>query len=395
MNVGCFNIYKYFLYCFQKKLGAIYTSFTFQPLASCRYGIEIVLRALVDNNNINQDSYVILPSYTCQVVENAVISAGCIPLYCDINSEDWSVSFDEYSRIIQDSNHRNKSIIAFIMQHTYGITPKDRDRIIKLSNINSIHVIEDIAHCSHLKNYYSTFLKDSTCIVGSFQASKSVSSFQGGFIGINKNNHLLNMKLIHILKSEKQHFSLRLLISQLLDSTLNTFGFPFNSFRKMRVLISFLYKGMSSYEKNFDRHLYIMDFLRRGKANLITLFFLNSALSKIKYINKRRASMTVLYDKYFKINSLITEQIKKGNVLLLWPISNKKINYKIIEKVNKRYISNWFNPIIFPNSSVINLSISNQFPKAESISKNDIRLHTLFSRKDFSDIKSVIDHHFK
>ena len=42
----------------------------------------------------------VLPAYTCQVVENAILASGCLPLYCDINEKDWSISFSEFNKLI-------------------------------------------------------------------------------------------------------------------------------------------------------------------------------------------------------------------------------------------------------------------------------------------------------
>ena len=58
------------------------------------------------------------------------------------------------------------------MQHTYGITPVDRTKIIKISESYNIDIIEDLAHCSHVFDYSSNIFNDNTAaIVGSFQSS--------------------------------------------------------------------------------------------------------------------------------------------------------------------------------------------------------------------------------
>jgi len=377
---------------FNKLLSPIYPFYNIYPIASCRYGIEIVLRSIIQQKKkVKSKLYVVLPAYTCQVVENAILASGCYPVYCDINEKDWSISFSEFNKLINKFKEQKKEIAAFIMQHTYGITPVDRAQIIKFSELNNIKIIEDLAHCSHVFEYSSNlFNKNTAALIGSFQSSKSISAFQGGMIGIKKNDKELNRIILSILSKEKQSFSVRLFLAQIIDTCLNLFDMPFSSAKKIRSLISFFYKGMSDYEKNFVYLSYKKDFYRRGKANFITILFINLALFNLKRINERRMKLCKIYADKLPINNIIKSQIFNGNILLLWPLINQNHKHIIKSNVNNKIISNWFSPIIFPNSSIINLNNKGIYPNAERLSSNIASLHTNISKFDEFKLKRVI-----
>lgn len=377
---------------FSRILSSIYPAYNLYPIASCRYGIEITLRSLIiRNKKKSKRNFVILPAFTCQVVENAILASGCIPLYCDINEKDWSISFSEFSKLINKFKDKKKEIAAFIMQHTYGITPVDRAKIIKISELYNIEIIEDLAHCSHTIEYSSNlFNKNTSALIGSFQSSKSISAFQGGMLGIKKNDKELNKIILSILAKEKQFFSLRLLFAQTMEAFLNLIGRPFSSAKKIRSLLSYFYKGMTFYEKKFVYLSYKKDFHRRGKANFLTILFINLALSNLKRINKRRMRLCKIYADKLPINKIIKSQISNGNILLLWPLINQKNKDIIRSNVHNKIISNWFSPIIFPNSSIINLNNNGIFPNAEKLSSNISSLYTNISKFDEYKLKRVI-----
>lgn len=385
------NFNKVLINNFKRNFSTIFSNHELIPISSCRYGIEILLRALViKEDKLNEKLYVILPAYTCQVVENAVLSSGCIPIYCDISKLDWSVSINTFSGVASKLILEKKNVIAFIMQHTFGITPKDRKKIIEFSSKNSIEVIEDIAHISPVEKYFCNLFKDKTSIVSSFQGSKSISSFQGGMLGISKIDNNLKNIVIKILKKEKQIFSIKLFLAQLIDLILNYLNYPYNSHKKIRSLVSYLYRGMNSYERNFKLNKYKSDFFRRGKANFFTLLFINLALLKKTKINKKRENINNFYNEKIPINNFIKNQVQKGNLLLLWPLISESNKTIFTNKLNKRLLSNWFEPFIFPNSSIVNFSEKGKYPVAEHLSFKCKNLYTLMTKKDQKILENII-----
>jgi dTDP-4-amino-4,6-dideoxygalactose transaminase len=83
---------------------------------------------------------VILPSNLCLSPANAVIYTGLIPIYCDINLDDFNLSIDNLERILKTE----REIRALILPHIYG-HPTDIDRVISLTEKYKVKLIEDAA----------------------------------------------------------------------------------------------------------------------------------------------------------------------------------------------------------------------------------------------------------
>ena len=165
-----------------------------------------------------------------------------------------------------------------------------------------LHIV--LTLLSIVQNYLIKF----SALIGSFQSNKSISAFKG-MLGIKKNDKALNKIVLSILSKEKQSFSLRLLIAQTIETFLNLIDRPFSSAKKIRSLISLFYKGMTFYEKKFLYIPYTKDFYRRGKANFLTILFINLALFNLKRINKRRMRLCEIYADKLPINKIIKSQI--------------------------------------------------------------------------------------
>jgi len=84
--------------------------------------------------NINEDDEVILPSYTCDALLQAVLYVRAEPIIVDINYEDGNIYFYNALRVISD---RTKAIIT---PHTFGFAADLNDFL----NLN-IPIIEDCA----------------------------------------------------------------------------------------------------------------------------------------------------------------------------------------------------------------------------------------------------------
>ena len=101
-------------------------------------------------------------------------------------------------------------------------------------------------------------------------------------------------------------------------------------------------------------------------------------------INHKRLELSIIYNSIFPINSIITNQISKGNPLLLWPIKDKKHSNIIKLKLQSRLISDWYSPMIFPNSSILKISDFANYPVAKRLSINCASLYTNISKEDQS-----------
>jgi len=150
--------------------------------------------------NIKKDDEVIINSYNCITVSNAVIQTWAKIIYSEI--EDKTLSFDLKS-LEENINSKTKAII---IQHTFWKRPLFYDEIISLAKSKNIIIIDDVAHS--LTNSY-WFLWD--FIVFSTWRDKVISSVNWWFLIINNSlyfdkietikNHLHKPKIWLILQN--------------------------------------------------------------------------------------------------------------------------------------------------------------------------------------------------
>ena len=159
----------------KKKLNSkhIYT------FASGRMGFYSILKTI----GIEKDDEVIIPSYTCVVVPNAIIYSGATPIYCDINQNDFNI---DISKIESSITPKTKVLYA---QHTFG-QMCDVEAICNLAKKYNLIVVEDTALALGAKignrfagtigdfGYYST------------DRSKVINTGLGGIVSVNNENYV-------------------------------------------------------------------------------------------------------------------------------------------------------------------------------------------------------------
>lgn len=109
------------------------TSFVY-TFASGRMGFYSILKVI----GIKAYDEVIIPSYTCVVVPNAVLYSGAKPIYCDINANDYNIDVSKIEALI---TLKTKVLYA---QHTFGQMCNVK-AIVELANKYNLIVIEDVA----------------------------------------------------------------------------------------------------------------------------------------------------------------------------------------------------------------------------------------------------------
>lgn len=140
--------------------------------------IYLVLKAL----NLEKKSEVILPSYVCSALLNAIYMANLIPILVDVNEVDFNISFEA----VEENISANTKVI--ILPHAYGM-PANISEFIKLRD-SGIFILEDCATAigSKINNQYVGTWGDAT--IFSFYASKFITCGTGGMI-VSKNEKLI------------------------------------------------------------------------------------------------------------------------------------------------------------------------------------------------------------
>jgi perosamine synthetase len=116
---------------------------------------------------------VIIQAYTCIVVPNAIIAAGGIPVYCDIDAHTLNI---DPQNITKKITKRTKAIIC---QHTFGI-PADTQSIQKICREHGLLFIEDCAHSIPVDRTSAPIGLHADVTIVSFGRDKALSGITGG-----------------------------------------------------------------------------------------------------------------------------------------------------------------------------------------------------------------------
>ena len=123
-------------------------------------------------------SKIIITSLTCYAVVQAVKSAGCVPVFADVNKETLHFGAKELKKALQGESN----VKAIIVQNNLGI-PVDIEEIEKVAKLYKLSIIEDLAHCAGVR--YADGREVGT--VGrvaalSFGKGKSIDAVSGGAV---------------------------------------------------------------------------------------------------------------------------------------------------------------------------------------------------------------------
>ena len=156
-----------------KPLESIFGKRTFLFTNNGRSSLYVILRAL----NLPKGSKIGVPLYSCTVVFDAIVNAGHIPCFIDIE-------LDNYTMDVQDLNEKIDDLSAVVVIHTYG-RPADMDKIKEVAGDKP--VIEDCAHSllSEYKNQLTGTLGDAAF----FSLSKYISAGEGGMVILNNTGY--------------------------------------------------------------------------------------------------------------------------------------------------------------------------------------------------------------
>jgi perosamine synthetase len=168
-------------------LKKIYGLTDFALLSSGRACIYLILSTLLPGE-------VILPSFICYTVPEAILMAGHKPKFLDIEENTLSISMDEIEKVISEKTR------AFIFCHPFGI-PGNISKVRDILKGRGITLIEDAAAA-----FGATYSGQSVGTLGdvgviSFNNGKPISLGSGGLLLIN--NKSLYEKVMLILRELK------------------------------------------------------------------------------------------------------------------------------------------------------------------------------------------------
>lgn len=152
-----------------ESLHHIFGDKTFLFTNTGRSSLYLILRAL----NLPKGSKIGVPLYSCTVVFDAILKAGHIPYFIDID-------LDNYTLDPEDLAEKIDGLSAVVVIHTFG-RPADMDRIKEVAG--DVSVIEDCAHS--LLSRCGEEQTGTISFASFFSFKKYLSMGEGGMIILN------------------------------------------------------------------------------------------------------------------------------------------------------------------------------------------------------------------
>ena len=130
---------------------------------------------------VKPGDYVIVPDWTFSATANAVLMAGAIPYFVDIDIKTWNIDVNLVEKVI---SKEGKKITAVIAVHALG-HPADMYKLRKICDKFNVLVIEDAAAAIGSKYYGKSVGQFGDLGVFSFNGNKTLTAGAGGMIVTN------------------------------------------------------------------------------------------------------------------------------------------------------------------------------------------------------------------
>src|SRR3989338_144038 len=134
---------------------------------------------------LKEGNLVAVPSFICRAVPRAIVAAGCIPFFIDIDDE-YGVDYNSLKKAI-----KTRKIKAAIIVYQYGKVPSNTKKIISLCRQNNIKVIEDAAVTGLYETSFGLTGTLGDVSIISFNIGKLITGLGGGALILKKLNTIV------------------------------------------------------------------------------------------------------------------------------------------------------------------------------------------------------------
>jgi dTDP-4-amino-4,6-dideoxygalactose transaminase len=273
---------------------------------------------------IEKDDEIIIQSYTCVSVPNAIIQAWWKPVYIDI---DETLNMD-YAKIKKNITEKTKAII---IQHTFW-NPANIEKIKKICEKNNIILIEDCAH-----SLWSQYEEQKVWTFWDFSIfstwrDKVISTVTWWFLVINNKDYF---DKVFEVRYSLDDISYKLAYKNILYNIIAFKSlFLYNIFKIWRVIMYLArkYEIIPEILTKAEKSYRYRDFNHKIPNCLAYLWI--SEIEKIDEYTKHRTKICKIYEKEFWKNYL--ELPKKEER------ENFKIDWIVIINTLENTINNWF-----------------------------------------------------
>lgn len=157
-----------------------------------REAINVALKI----SNLPKGSKVAVNGFTCFVVYQAIMNAGYVPVYIDIDKE--SLNLDV--RLFEEKIKKDGKIKALIIQNTLG-NPVDMISVKRICSLHKLILIEDLAHS--VGSFYPDGKEVGTegdFVALSFSQDKSIDAVSGGALIVRNQKYRQLLTKINLKK---------------------------------------------------------------------------------------------------------------------------------------------------------------------------------------------------
>jgi dTDP-4-amino-4,6-dideoxygalactose transaminase len=176
-----------FVQRFEKEVGRMHDASHCIAVSSGTMALDIAVRSL----NLQPYDEVITTPYTYSATATSILQSGAVPVFADIDANTWNLDPEAVRRACTE---RTKAIIIV----HFGGYPCDMDKYIQIARERNIVLIEDTAHAfgAQWKGRPIGSIGDIGCF--SFQASKNVTTGEGGAITTNNDEMASILYSLHM-----------------------------------------------------------------------------------------------------------------------------------------------------------------------------------------------------
>lgn len=358
------------------ELGRLFAGNTAIPFLSGRAALRILLASM----RFPERSEVIVQGFTCEAVSVPILESGLIPVYADIEDKTYSLDLTDLLRKITP---RTKAVV---LQHTYGMVPANRNRVLQLAKERNLLVVEDLAHGFSPEFWHKQRLGDNQVLSLSFGRSKALSSVFGGALVTGNRDRAVRLRNFEAkLPYPDRAMMMKLLfykpLSLLIKSAYNM-GPTGKIFHKIATRTGLMIAEISQKEKGGAYDAY----LEKKYPNALAILL----LKQLKEFDRKRAQrklVATLYAKRFAVDIGPYPDIPR------FPLRVKDKTGLISKLKNENiYVGDWYSQPIAPIG--VRLASMGYFPgscpNAEKICGEIINLPTLIPVRDAQLIASRI-----
>ena len=170
---------------------------SFSKYNSRKYGVAVssgtaALEIAVKSLNLKKGDEVLIPCFSIISTALCVVKLGLKPILIDADIKTWNMNPDD---VLKKISVKTKAII---ITHIYGF-PVDMKKIIKVSKLKKIRIIEDAAEMIGQKYYKKKCGSFGDVSTFSFYANKHITTGEGGMILTNDRSIYLKSKSLRNL----------------------------------------------------------------------------------------------------------------------------------------------------------------------------------------------------